>query len=572
MPPSPDVTAGEGIMKLISGLAAVAVAASTLVAAPAGAATPSQLAKDWAASELTGGLVIGQYGSADVGLTIDAGFAFDAMGRTAEAQLVGDAIDAELLPSANSYGYVQGEEYSYPANEYLGTGRYANATAKAAAFTQRIDRDPTTQYDVNLVAQLEDLTDDTTGVIADETNFDNYANTIGQAFAAEALTVAGSEEAGPATTALLAQQCPAGYFRFGLSAAPCAVDATDVAPDTTGLAVLSLLASGNTSPDVTSAIAEATAWLESVQLTDGSLAGDTAAPGSNSNSTGLAGWALGEAGRQASAARAAAWTRSMQVADAGACSSQAPTGAIAYNPADLAAGRTSGITSNATVRDKWRRATFQSAPVLQWAPAATVPVSISTPATATEKTSITATVRGLAAGEQGCVSFGADARRVVGTGSDLTVSFTLPAGAAAHTFTVATLAGSTTSTTAATVVPAPTTPTPAEPVVGNLRASKVEKVKNNAFKIQVTCGSTVACAGKIKVRSVGKVKLANGKSRKLVIAKSSYSVEPGKKVVVKLKLTKPARAALGSKRLRVVAEQTARGAESSTTKFWLRRK
>ncbi len=98
---------------------------------------------------------------------------------------------------------------------------------------------------------------------------------------------------------------------------------------------------------------------------------------------------------------------------------------------------------------------------------------------------------------------------------------------------------------------------PVAPVVGELAAAKVEKVKNNAFRLAVTCDSDVACTGKLKVRSVGKVTLANGKTRTLVLAKSSYSVKPGKKATVKLTLTKPARKVLGSKRLRVEAVQTA---------------
>ena len=41
---------------------------------------------------------------------------------------------------------------------------------------------------------------------------------------------------------------------------------------------------------------------------------------------------------------------------------------------------------------------------------------------------------------------------------------------------------------------------------------------------------------------------------------------------MKLRLTKPARALLGAKRVRAVALQTAAGAEPARTKFWLRRK
>ena len=78
-------------MKFTSGLAAFALAATTLAAQPASAAPPvppTQLAADWSAGQLTDGLVMGQYG-ADVGLSIDAGLAFEALSRTADADRVG---------------------------------------------------------------------------------------------------------------------------------------------------------------------------------------------------------------------------------------------------------------------------------------------------------------------------------------------------------------------------------------------------------------------------------------------------------------------------------------------------
>ncbi|MGF9754080.1 hypothetical protein AAII07_02665 [Microvirga sp. 0TCS3.31] len=562
-------------MKLTSGLAAVALAATTLAAQPASAAAPvppTQLAADWSAGQLADGLVMGQYG-ADVGLSVDAGLAFHALGRTADADRVADAIADRLVTSeTNPYGYVASDEYDEGGN--VVDGYYANATAKAAAFSQRVGRDPETAYAaVDLIAQLEDLTDDESGLIADVSVYGNYENTIGQAFAVEALTAAASDEASTATDALLAQQCPAGYFRFDLDAAACSADTAGVAPDTTALVVLSLLESGDTSTEVASAITEATAWLQSVQLANGSFDGDASAPGSNSNSTGLAGWALGDAGRTAPAAKAAAWVRSMQVADAGACVSQAPTGAIAYNAEDLAAAGAAGITGNATTQDKWRRAAFQAAPVLRWAPAATTPLSISTPATAVEKSSVTATVRGLAAGEQGCVSLGGDARRVVGTGADLAVAFTLPAGAAAHTFTLATLGGSTTATTTASLTPVVTVPpvAPVPPVAAKVKIAKVEKVRKNRFKVALVCAEAAPCAGKIKVRTATKVAVDGLKKKKVVrVSEKRYNLAAGSRKQVSLRLTKTARALVADGRLKVKSVATARGGDRVVRTFSLK--
>ena len=150
-------------MKFTSGLAAVALAAATLAAPSASAATPvppTQLAADWSAGQLTDGLVMGQYG-ADVGLSIDAGLAFDALGRAADASRVADAIADQLVTSDEVlYGYVSSDEYDWqPPYDFVQVGYYANATAKAAAFAQRLGRDAATAYsDVDLIAQLETLT------------------------------------------------------------------------------------------------------------------------------------------------------------------------------------------------------------------------------------------------------------------------------------------------------------------------------------------------------------------------------------------------------------------------------
>ena len=394
--------------------------------APASAADPvppTRLAGDWISTQLTDGIVAGDF--PDIGLTIDAGLALDALGDAARAGSVSDGIAGKLVTSDDvPYGYVTSDEYDWQAPyDFLQVGRYANATAKAAAFTARIGRDPRTAYaSVDLIDQLESLTDDTTGRIQDDSAFGDFANTIGQAFAVEALAGAGSPETPAATDALLAQQCPAGFFLFTLGATGCA---TVPSPDTTALAVLSLRESGIGTARVAGAVSLATQWLESVQLPDGSFEGDASAPGSNANSTGLAGWALGEGRRTAAATRAAAWTRGLQAADPGACATQAPTGAIAYDVADLANGRTGGLGARTGI---WRRATFQAAPVLRWAPPAAGALGITAPSSAAASSRVQVEVRGLAAGEHGCVTSGTTTRLVTGTGGPLTVAFDLPAG------------------------------------------------------------------------------------------------------------------------------------------------
>ncbi|RYC12983.1 hypothetical protein [Nocardioides zhouii] len=442
-------------MKLFSGLAAVALAATTIaqpLLVPANAATPAQAAfsaGDWLAGEVPVALAAGDF-TYYPGQLIDAGLALQATNHADDAGDVSDDL-APLLVSTDEYdyGYAKATEYDFDTHANLGVAKYANATAKAAAFTERIGRDASTEYaDIDLVAQLEELTNDTTGRMADVSTFGNYANTIGQGFAVEALAAAGSSETAAATEALLAQQCPAGFFPLGVDGT---CPATETSPDVTALVVTSLVESGLTTAEVTTAIADAAVWLESIQLADGSFPGGAA--GANTNGTGLAGWALGAAGRTQSAAKAGSWVRGLQVSDAGACATLAPTGAIAYNAADLAAGRTAGIASK---RSTWRIAASQAAPALNWAPAASAPLGISTPATASDAGTVTATVTGLAAGEYGCVTLGTTARSIKGTGGVVTTDFQLPAGAGAYVFAVTTLTGSQTSTT---TVPAPTTPT-----------------------------------------------------------------------------------------------------------------
>ena len=183
--------------------------------------------------------------------------------------------------------------------------------------------------------------------------------------------VAGASKAGAATTYLLKQQCAAGFFRLNF-AAPTATKqgcdagaATTSAPDTdvTALAVLNLQALPRKSKVVRAAIADATGWLKRTQKRDGSFGGGPATKGSNTNSTGLAGWALGTAGACTRASKAAAWVRDLQVRGTVAGTPFAgQKGAIAYNAAAYRAGQRDGITVQS--QDQWRRATAQAAPAL----------------------------------------------------------------------------------------------------------------------------------------------------------------------------------------------------------------
>ena len=105
------------------------------------------------------------------------------------------------------------------------------------------------------------------------------------------------------------------------------------------------------------------------------------------------------------------------------------------------------------------------------------------------------------------------------------VTFTLPAGAATHTFRVTTLGGSATTTTVATTLPVPT-PVPV-PQVGALDAKRVVTVnRRHRFAVSVVCTSDVACAGTLKVRTARKVAARAG-TRVITLAKRDYSVPAG---------------------------------------------
>ncbi len=233
---------------------------------------------------------------------------------------------------------------------------------------------------MDLVQRLDELVLDD-GRIADAATvngepdpYGDYANTIGQAFAARGLTRAGSDEAVSAVRYLLKQQCKAGFFRLNFAAkdAPkqgCdAGSSEDSSPDTdvTALAVIQLdaLPKKAKSGAVKRAIADATTWLKSAQKKNGSFGGGTATESSNANSTGLAAWALGETGSCKKARKSARWVVKLQVSgDVSGTPLAGEKGAIAYDRAAYQAAVAGGITS--ADQDQWRRATTQAAPGLR---------------------------------------------------------------------------------------------------------------------------------------------------------------------------------------------------------------
>jgi len=394
-----------------SGTAGLAPAVAAPVDPPADADPgPAAAAAGWLADELgDDGLLTHDSGYGpftDVGLSLDAGFALSAVGgHTADIQRILGGLAAEL-----------------PTYVGEGTERYAGALAKAAVFVRETGSDPATFDDeIDLVARLEErvLTDaPVAGRIADESTWGDFANSIGQAFAARALSAEGSPLADEVTAFLLDQQCAAGFFRLDFTKdKTTAAQSCDEAPstgtpsaDTTALVLQQLAAIDEPDADVTAALTRGAAWLKSQQRGGGAFTDGGAI---NANTTGLAGWTLGLLGEDAAAARAAHVLRSLQAATLAPCLGglEGDEGAVALDPGTLAAARTPGI--DPLTRAQWARATAQAVPALAWARRGPGTATVKAPVWARAGKKVRIRAAGFAPGETVCVQVGA--REVVTT-------------------------------------------------------------------------------------------------------------------------------------------------------------
>jgi hypothetical protein len=351
--------AGAALVRGCAALVAVALA-STLTTTSAEAGTsasrsPAGRGATWLAGQLDQGLIHNdQFNVDDYGLTADTVFALKALGgHRTDVRQARHALAAHV-------------------GDYTGTGseRYAGATAKLAVLAEQTGADPRNFGGVNLIHRLAGLVTPTgpaAGRIADQSQFGDFANTIGQILAVRALTDAKSGMAGKARAFLLEQQCRQGYFRLDFSKPASAHQGcgqrSPADPDATSYAVVQLWKESKGRPALRSALRNALHWLATQQRANGSFEGGTSTAAPNTNSTGLAGWALGLAGRCRAARAAAGWVATLQVAGPVAGTPLAgQQGAIAYDRTALRAARHAGITT--AVQDQWRRATAQAAPAL----------------------------------------------------------------------------------------------------------------------------------------------------------------------------------------------------------------
>jgi hypothetical protein len=337
----------------------------TTLGGTASAATPDDAAGGWLGRQLDHGLVHNkQFGFDDYGLTADVALALKATGGHArELRQVRRALAAHVD------SWTTGVDFG-------SSDVYAGSVAKALVIAQATGAKPRSFGGVNLVRRLANrvATDAPIRGRLHDRSSDDFANTIGQSFAVRGLSRAGSARAGAALSFLLQQQCSAGYFRLNFadpSAARQGCNAgnrsTTSAPDTdvTALAVLNLHQLKHPNRATRAAITHAVAWLKRHQKANGSLGGGPATEASNSNSTGLAAWALGESGACRPARKAARWVKSLQLGGALKGTPLAGEGgAIAYDRAAKAAATKDGIRR--ADRDQWRRATAQAAPGLRY--------------------------------------------------------------------------------------------------------------------------------------------------------------------------------------------------------------
>ena len=163
---------------------------------------------------------------------------------------------------------------------------------------------------------------------------------------------------------MLFRSCPGGGFRLypGAGGTACAEDPTDkqiMDVDATAVAMQALIAAAEAGATGTAEpLADATAWLLSVQADTGSFSGGAVTAYPNTNSTGLAGQALAAVGEHAAAAKAAAFVAAQQLTASNAGKAAAHVGAIAYTPDALQVAAANGIGDFEL--DQWRRATSQA--------------------------------------------------------------------------------------------------------------------------------------------------------------------------------------------------------------------
>lgn len=311
-------------MRSVSTLALTAsLGAVGLALAPAASAAAPDASVHYLADRLADGddrllVEAGGQSYADHGLTIDAVLGMSAAGTGGDAA----AAATDWVVSASG--------------AYIGSGdeAYAAATAKLLTFAGARGLDPRDVAGVDLVAQLRSL-EQGNGQFADQSEYGDYSNTLGQSFALIGLERADVNPSTAAVDFLLAQQCDDGGFRLTFDKPDEPDDDACVSdPDATSTAVQALDVVGGHDASVQ----DAAEYLVGRQGADGGVAGGTTTEGVNANSAGLAAVAFRLAGRDDARARALQYLESLTFG----CDTPALAGGIAYNRADFDAATAQG--------------------------------------------------------------------------------------------------------------------------------------------------------------------------------------------------------------------------------------
>ncbi len=428
-------------MKIRSGAVALAVAAvgasMLLVASPANAdpgydTAPLDAGVGWLQAQVATGPLqskSSEFGNYDnIGATIDAALSLK--------EISGLGVPSSLIADVSAG--VAGDAYgSYTdADEGAQHGYYANAIAKALAFSVLAEQNPLSFGGKNLVGLLHALIRPS-GRIQDDSSYPDYANVFGQAFAVNGLYGAGQAADADSTLNFLAtQQCSAGYFPENFGTAPNLDDTCDAKAltpdvDATATVVLELSALATPNPKATGVLNKAVSWLADTQSAEGSW-------DDNTNSTGLAGWALAINEYPAAAQRAAEWSARSSAGERWAHAhlfAVGDRGALALNDATFDAAQ-DGISDDEY--NTYAVATAQALPVLKWLPAATSTPAINGPTGYVQGgTTATYQVSGFKPSARACLT-GTGASSLVatdGTGA-ATVHRVLPASTGTSSVTV----------------------------------------------------------------------------------------------------------------------------------------
>lgn len=517
---------------LVGGLTVAAPAATAQPPAPAGAdPAPAAAAARWLVGQVPasgllhiysdfGGTV---YESDDVGLTID--------GATSLAEVDGDAATIARMTA--------GVESGLP-DYYASFGTtYANAAAKATAFLLARGRTGPAVDDAKAaLAGTVSTTAPIAGRVEDLNGFNgaDYATPLGQAYAVQALDLAGDDALRDSALGfLLAQQCAGGWIRGSFTAdkaaadqscagAPAAEQTSSV--DTTAFTILNLQDLAASKPEIATALDRAASWLASAQAADGSFTTEgTAGAPVNANSTGLAARALAVEGKSGAAAKAARWLRAHQLANAGACKpyAAADNGALVVDDLGLAnAG--SGPMDNID-RSVALRATAQALPALAYTPGGprSGATSLDGPKGYVADASRQRIAIVGAPNNTLCVKAGKKpaALVVLGANGRASVSVKLPRGRKNTTVTVVDAAGRKARTTIKALGPVKLrVAAPATVKRGTKAAVKVTRLAAGE-RVKIKLGGKVVAKGKANARGVFKarvkVKATPGKAKLVVV-------------------------------------------------------